>query len=154
MIVYTGQSLYQAADCPDFTGDIICMDEQLPLTGVKIVDLSTYAAVPAAARILADWGANVIKVESFKGDSWRRYGEIAQVPCTEDENPCWDVNNSNKRSISSYRKRDGNSASSTGRCRCLYDELQDDRSACYVSYLESIASDISTPYLGASERVR
>ena len=100
MIVYTGQSLYQAADCPDFTGDTICMDEQLPLTGVKIVDLSTYAAVPAAARILADWGANVIKVESFKGDSWRRYGEIAQVPCTEDENPCWDVNNSNKRSIS------------------------------------------------------
>ena len=76
------------------------MDEQLPLTGVKIIDLSTYAAVPAAARILADWGADVIKVESLKGDSWRQYGEIAQVPCTEEENPCWDVNNSNKRSIS------------------------------------------------------
>lgn len=44
------------------------MDEQLPLTGVKIIDLSTYAAVPAAARILADWGADVIKVESLKGD--------------------------------------------------------------------------------------
>mgnify|MGYP001151206305 CR=1 FL=1 len=49
------------------------MDEQLPLTGVKIIDLSTYAAVPAAARILADWGADVIKVENLltKGEFCR-----------------------------------------------------------------------------------
>ncbi len=50
----------------------------LPLAGVQVVDLSTYAAVPAAARILADWGADVIKVESLQGDAWRHYGDIAR----------------------------------------------------------------------------
>ena len=71
----------------------------LPLAGVQVVDLSTYAAVPAAARILADWGADVIKVESLQGDAWRHYGDIAEVPCTDEENPCWDVSNSNKRGL-------------------------------------------------------
>lgn len=31
------------------------------LNGVKIVELATYAAAPAATRLLADWGADVIK---------------------------------------------------------------------------------------------
>ena len=66
----------------------------------KISDLSTCLPCLLQLGMPSRLGADVIKVESLKGDSWRQYGEIAQVPCTEEENPCWDVNNSNKRSIS------------------------------------------------------
>ena len=39
-----------------------------PLQGIKVVDLTTYMATPATGRVLADWGADVIKVEAPKGD--------------------------------------------------------------------------------------
>ena len=42
-----------------------------PLEGVKVVELATYFAAPSCARLLADWGADVIKVESPKGDPYR-----------------------------------------------------------------------------------
>ena len=41
------------------------------LDGVRVVDLSTYIAAPSCARILASYGADVIKVESPKGDDLR-----------------------------------------------------------------------------------
>lgn len=75
------------------------MENELPLEHVKVVDLSTFAAVSSTGRLLADWGADVIKVESLRGDAWRQYGCVGNVPATEDENPCWDINNSNKRDI-------------------------------------------------------
>lgn len=75
------------------------MGNELPLEHVKVVDLSTFAAVSSTGRLLADWGADVIKVESLRGDAWRQYGCVGNVPAIEDENPCWDINNSNKRDI-------------------------------------------------------
>ncbi|MDK7231414.1 CoA transferase, partial [Pauljensenia sp. UMB1177] len=34
------------------------------LDGVKVIDFSTMVAAPTTARVLADWGADVLKVEA------------------------------------------------------------------------------------------
>jgi crotonobetainyl-CoA:carnitine CoA-transferase CaiB-like acyl-CoA transferase len=44
----------------------------LPMTGVRVLEVAQYTFVPAAAAILADWGAEVIKVEHAEyGDAQR-----------------------------------------------------------------------------------
>ena len=42
-----------------------------PLSGVKVVELGLWIAGPAAAAVMADWGADVIKVEPKSGDPAR-----------------------------------------------------------------------------------
>lgn len=51
----------------------------LPLEGIRILDLSTIVLGPYASQILAEYGAEVIKIEAPDGDSTRRTG-----PSTED----------------------------------------------------------------------
>lgn len=74
-------------------------EEYKPLGGIKVVELSTYVAAPACGRLLCDWGARVIKVESDKGDAWRTFGSTHHVIAQEDENPFFDIVNSGKESI-------------------------------------------------------
>lgn len=71
-----------------------------PLTGVKVVELGTFAAVPICARLLADWGADVIKIETPAGDAWRfSGGALLGVPATDEENPIFEIENFNKKFI-------------------------------------------------------
>jgi crotonobetainyl-CoA:carnitine CoA-transferase CaiB-like acyl-CoA transferase len=42
-----------------------------PLKGIKVVEVSTWAYVPSAGAVLADWGADVVKIESPQGDPIR-----------------------------------------------------------------------------------
>jgi crotonobetainyl-CoA:carnitine CoA-transferase CaiB-like acyl-CoA transferase len=46
----------------------------MPLAGVSVVDLGVAVAGPAAAAILGDWGADVVKVEGPAGDFQRSSG--------------------------------------------------------------------------------
>jgi len=43
----------------------------LPLEGFKVVEFSEHAFVPASAAVLAEWGADVVKVERREGDALR-----------------------------------------------------------------------------------
>jgi len=43
------------------------------LEGLKVVEMSTWVAGPSCAAVLADWGAEVIKVESPMGDVTRAF---------------------------------------------------------------------------------
>lgn len=70
-----------------------------PLEGVKVVDLTTFLAAPTCARVLGEWGADVIKVESGKGDPGRTQGAVFGMLYTDDENLGFDMSNMNKRFV-------------------------------------------------------
>ncbi len=65
-----------------------------PLTGLRVVDLTEHMAGPFCAMILADMGADVVKVERpGKGDSSRAMGDGSE------RNPYFRYINRNKKSI-------------------------------------------------------
>jgi crotonobetainyl-CoA:carnitine CoA-transferase CaiB-like acyl-CoA transferase len=46
-------------------------DAGLPLSGLRVVDISSYLAAPFAGSLLANYGADVIKIEPTEGDPYR-----------------------------------------------------------------------------------
>ena len=69
------------------------------LSGLKVVDAATVIAAPAAAMMLADFGADVIKVEQpGSGDMLRMIPTIAATPGSGDHY-LWHMDSRNKRSI-------------------------------------------------------
>src|SRR6185437_14863771 len=69
-----------------------------PMHGIKVVELGIWVAAPAAAAILADWGADVIKVEAPSGDPLRA-ASAAVLPPDATHNPHFDADNRGKRSV-------------------------------------------------------
>lgn len=61
------------------------------------MDLTTFLAAPTCARVLGEWGADVIKVEAGKGDPGRTQGAVFGMPYTDEENLGFDMSNMNKR---------------------------------------------------------
>ena len=41
------------------------------LEGIKVLDVGSYVAAPAAATVMSDFGADVIKLEPLDGDPYR-----------------------------------------------------------------------------------
>lgn len=71
-----------------------------PLEGYKIIEFATFVAAPSGTRILADWGAEVIKIESSSGDGLRTNWNVYSTPGENDlYNPCFDLAGVNKRFI-------------------------------------------------------
>ena len=72
-----------------------------PLAGLKVVELGHYIAAPFCTRILADLGAEVIKVEPPGGDPFRGWGEA------KDGHSVWfSIHGRNKLSIVLDLKKD------------------------------------------------
>lgn len=71
------------------------MTQPRPLDGVRVVDLTSIVAGPAGTQILADYGADVIKVEAPDGDIMRHAGHMRHAGM----GPVFLHANRNKRSI-------------------------------------------------------
>jgi crotonobetainyl-CoA:carnitine CoA-transferase CaiB-like acyl-CoA transferase len=68
-----------------------------PMEGIKVVELGVWVAGPAAGGILADWGADVIKIEPPTGDPGRLFGRMLGLDV--DTSPPFEMDNRSKRSV-------------------------------------------------------
>src|ERR1700748_1302929 len=66
------------------------------MEGNNAVELGVWVAGPATGGILADWGADVIKIEPPTGDPARMFGRMLGI---EDVSPPFEMDNRGKRSI-------------------------------------------------------
>lgn len=68
-----------------------------PLEGITVVELGVWVAGPAAAGVLGDWGADVVKIEPLTGDPARTFQRMlgGDLP----NNPVFELDNRNKKSI-------------------------------------------------------
>jgi len=69
------------------------------LKGLKVVEMGTHVAIPYCARELADMGAEVIKVEPPRGESYRTMGRLFHLPFKENDNHVFTPYNVNKKSL-------------------------------------------------------
>lgn len=68
-----------------------------PLAGIKVVELGVWVAGPAAAGILGDWGADVVKIEPPQGDPSRVFKKMlgSDMP----NNPPFELDNRGKHGV-------------------------------------------------------
>lgn len=64
------------------------------MDGIKVVEIGAWVAGPACGGILADWGADVIKIEPPDGDPFRSLEWLY-----DNGNPPFDLDNRGKRSV-------------------------------------------------------
>jgi crotonobetainyl-CoA:carnitine CoA-transferase CaiB-like acyl-CoA transferase len=71
-----------------------------PLEGIRVLEVAMYGFVPSAGAVLADWGAEVIKVEhAVTGDPQRGLRQTGSYVVQGDPNPNIEHANRGKRSI-------------------------------------------------------
>lgn len=70
----------------------------MPLSGIKVLELATVVAAPSASELLCAYGAEVIKVEPpITGDILRQGGKQLNVPIEDNKNPIFTMHNNGKR---------------------------------------------------------
>ena len=70
------------------------------MEGVRVLEVAQYTFVPAAGAVMADWGADVIKIEHpVTGDAQRGFLRIGAMPVTPDRNTVMEHPNRGKRSV-------------------------------------------------------
>ena len=72
-----------------------------PLTGIRVIDWTMWQFGPVSTMMLADLGADVIKVESLDGDHGRQFGRVGGVlsDMPQGVNAYFEGMNRNKRGI-------------------------------------------------------
>jgi crotonobetainyl-CoA:carnitine CoA-transferase CaiB-like acyl-CoA transferase len=81
------------------------VEEKGLLSGIRVIDCATYIAGPAAATIMSDFGAEVIKIERPEGDQWRLFSTLPGTAKSELD-WCWLLTARNKKSIALDLARD------------------------------------------------
>ena len=71
---------------------------QGPLQGIRVIEAGRFASAPSCATILADWGAEVIKLEPPGGDPARGPGSL-DPEAGQLVNPRFDVHNRTRSSV-------------------------------------------------------
>lgn len=74
-------------------------ERKKPLAGVRVVELSTFIAASTAGRFFANMGADVIKLESGKGDPERNGAVGEGINPDPLENTSFEMENGNKRGL-------------------------------------------------------
>ncbi len=70
------------------------------MEGVRVLEVAQFTFVPAAGAILADWGADVIKVEHpVRGDTQRGFLYMGGIQLQADRHPLMEHPNRGKRSV-------------------------------------------------------
>jgi crotonobetainyl-CoA:carnitine CoA-transferase CaiB-like acyl-CoA transferase len=69
------------------------------LSGLRVIDCGTYIAGPAAATIMSDFGAEVIKIERPQGGDPYRYLSFLPGMAASEHNYCWLLDARNKKSL-------------------------------------------------------
>ena len=69
------------------------------LNGIRVLDLGSHISAPFCARLLADYGADVIKVEPTAGDAARRAGPFAGDDPHREKSIAFLYANTNKRGV-------------------------------------------------------
>ncbi len=71
-----------------------------PLAGIRVLEVAMYGFVPSAGGVLADWGADVIKIEhAVTGDPQRGLRQVGALRVDGDPNPNVEHANRGKRSL-------------------------------------------------------
>tara|TARA_B100000686_G_scaffold10950_1_gene10971 strand:+ start:1256 stop:2485 length:1230 start_codon:yes stop_codon:yes gene_type:complete len=74
--------------------------KNLPLAGIKVIDAASYIAAPLVSALMTDYGAEVIKIESPSGDTYREAVIGGHVWPESDMDWAFILENRNKRSLS------------------------------------------------------
>ena len=70
------------------------------MAGFRVLEVAQFTFVPAAGAILADWGADVIKVEHpVRGDTQRGFLNMGGLQLDPDRHPLIEHPNRGKRSV-------------------------------------------------------
>lgn len=72
--------------------------DQRPFDGLRVIDCASFIAAPAAATILSDFGADVVKIEPLEGDPYRDLFRAAGFG-PDGRNYGWELDSRNKRSL-------------------------------------------------------
>ncbi|MCV6978561.1 CaiB/BaiF CoA transferase family protein [Mycobacterium bourgelatii] len=100
------------------------------MAGFRVLEVAQFTFVPAAGAILADWGADVIKVEHpLRGDTQRGFLNMGGIQVDPDRHPLMEHPNRGKRSV-------GIDVSTPGGQEVLY-ELAKSSDVFLTNYLPS-----------------
>ena len=91
-------AIHIAEQADKVTGSCGTMENGI-FEGLKVLDCASFIAAPAAATVLSDFGAEVIKIEPpVTGDPYRNLPKLPGYP-TSEHNYAWMLESRNKRSL-------------------------------------------------------